>query len=101
MLWATLEQLRLSLDSVFKESCKSILELATSAKSLWIRKSPQERRDFLNTILSNPILDGLTVRYELKKPFAVLVEMSEKESWCGRRDSNSRLPGSKPGTLSS
>ncbi len=64
------------------ESVKSILELATSAKSLWIRKSAQERKDFLNMILSNPILEGVNVRYELKKPFAVLVKMSEKENWC-------------------
>ncbi len=99
-----LEQLRLSLQDTFMESVKSILELATSAKSLWIRKSAQERKEFLNMILSNPILDGVNVRYELKKPFAVLVKMSEnpeKESWCGRRDSNSRLLGSKPSTLSS
>jgi hypothetical protein len=27
-------------------------------------------------ILSNPILDGVNVRYELKKPFAVLVKMA-------------------------
>ncbi len=69
------------------ESVKSILELATSAKSLWIRKSAQERKDFLNMILSNPILEGVNVRYELKKPFAVLVKMSEKEDWCARKDS--------------
>lgn len=73
------------------ESVKSILELATSAKSLWIRKSAQERKEFLNMILSNPILDGVNVRYELKKPFAVLVKMlenPEKESWCARADLN-------------
>lgn len=72
------------------ESVKSILELATSAKSLWIRKSAQERRDFLNMILSNPVLEGVTVRYELKKPFAVLVKMSEKEDWCPGTESNRR-----------
>lgn len=83
-----LEQLRLSLQDTFMESVKSILELATSAKSLWIRKSAQERKDFLNMILSNPILEGVNVRYELKKPFAVLVEMSKKEDWCSREDSN-------------
>jgi hypothetical protein len=85
-------------------SLKKLIPLATSAKSLWIRKSAQERKEFLNMILSSPILDGVNVRYELKKPFAVLVKMSEnpeKESWCGQRDSNSRHPGSKPGTLSS
>ena len=87
-LLAQLEQLRLSLQDTFMESVKSILELATSAKSLWIRKSAQERREFLNMILSNPVLEGVTVRYELKKPFAVLVKMSEKEDWCPGLDLN-------------
>ena len=71
------------------ESVKSILELATSAKSLWIRKSAQERKEFLNMLLSNPILEGINVRFELKKPFAVLVNMSKKEDWCAIGDLNS------------
>ena len=83
-----LEQLRLSLQDTFMESVKSILELATSAKSLWNTRSAQDRKEFLNSILSNPILDGVTVRYELKKPFAVLVKMSEKEDWCPGPDLN-------------
>ncbi len=99
-LLGQLEQLRLSLQDTFMESVKSILELATSAKSLWIQKSPQERKEFLNMILSNPILEGVNVRYELKKPFAVLVKMSEKEDWCSRQDSNLQPTGSKPGILS-
>jgi hypothetical protein len=33
----------------------------------------QERKEALDHVLSNPILDGLTVRFELKKPFAVLM----------------------------
>lgn len=86
---------------IVAETAKTILELATSAKSLWISKSHQERRDFLDMVLSNPILDGLTVRYELKKPFAVLLKMSEKVEWRALRDSNSRPTGSKPATLSS
>jgi hypothetical protein len=64
------------------ETAKTVLELATSAKSLWIDRSAYERREFLNKVLSNPILDGLTVRYELKKPFAVLLKMNEKDKWC-------------------
>jgi hypothetical protein len=63
------------------ETAKTVLELATSAKSIWITKSPQERREFLDLILSIPILEGVNVRYELKKPFAVLVELSEKNKF--------------------
>jgi hypothetical protein len=91
-----LEQLRLSLQDTFMESVKSILELATSAKSLWNTRSAQDRKEFLNSILSNPILDGVTVRYELKKPFAVLVKMSEKEDWCPGPDLNRHGPLLEP-----
>lgn len=83
-----LEKLQKSLTSAVMETAKTVLELATSAKSLWKSKSPQERREFLDTILSNPILDGLTVRYQLKKPFAVLVKMNENVEWCPGLDLN-------------
>lgn len=74
-----LEALQKSLMDVAIETAKPVLELATSAKSLWIDRSAYERREFLNKVPSNPILDDLTVRYELKKPFAALVKMKEKD----------------------
>lgn len=83
-----LEALQKSLTSAVMETAKSVLELAISAKSLWITKSPQERREFLNMLLSNPILDGLTVRFTLKNPFAVLLKMNETKEWCPGRDLN-------------
>lgn len=86
-----LEAHQKSLTSALMETAKTVLELATSAKSLWISKSSQERREFLDLILSNPILDGLTVRFELKKPFAVLIKMAEKSEnveWCAGKDLN-------------
>jgi site-specific DNA recombinase len=95
-----LAALQKSLTSAVMETAKSVLELATSAKSLWISRSAYERREFLNKVLSNPILDGLTVRYELKKPFAVLLKMNENDNWCSRQDLNLQPPGSKPGALS-
>jgi site-specific DNA recombinase len=99
-LLGQLEQLRLSLQDTFMESVQSILELATSAKSLWIRKSAQERKDFLNMILSNPTLEGVNVRYELKKPFAVLVNMSKNEDWCPGPDLNWHVGITQPRILS-
>ena len=61
---------------------KLLLELATSAKSLWKGRSPEERRAYLDKVLSNPILNGVTIEFELKKPFAVLVQMTENVEWC-------------------
>ena len=96
-----LEALQKSLTSIVAETAKSILELAISAKSKWISTSAQERRQLLDKILSNPILDGLTVQKKKKKPFAVLVKMAGNEKWRARKDSNLRHLGSKPSTLSS
>jgi hypothetical protein len=36
--------------------------------------SPKNWRDFLDKLVSNPVLDGLTVRFNLKKPFMWLVK---------------------------
>jgi site-specific DNA recombinase len=79
-----LKQLRVlqkSLTSTVVETCKSVIELANNAKSLWITQSPYERKKVLDVLLSNPVLDGSTIRYDLKKPFALLKEMSGDEKW--------------------
>ena len=96
-----IETLQLSLTSAVVETVHSVLELAKSAKSFWISQTTVERKKVLEMILSNPVLDGATVRYELKKPFKVLSEMKVFNEWRTLRDSNSRPIGSKPTTLSS
>ncbi len=53
-----------------------------------------ERHGLLNEVVSNPVLDGPTLRFDLKKPFAVLVKMKGKEEWRTRSDSNARPPDS-------
>lgn len=83
-----LKRAQLSISNAGMETAKTILELCTSAKSLWEKRTPLERREFLNEILSNPVLDGPTVRYELKKPFRILSEMKESEKWRTRKGSN-------------
>lgn len=66
----------------FYETSEKILELAKNAETLWFSRSPQERVDFLKMILSNQVLDGTNIRYDLRKPFAVLAEMNKTEEWC-------------------
>ncbi len=83
-----LETLQKGLTSAVMETAQTVLELATSAKSLWKQGTPEERRNFLDKLLSNPILDGVNVRFTLKKPFAVLVQMTENVDWCAGRDLN-------------
>lgn len=96
-----IEVLQLSLTSAVIETVQSVLELARNAKLLWISQSPAEKKKVLDMILSNPILDGSNIRYDLKKPFRILKEMKGNKEWRTLRDSNSRPIGSKPTTLSS
>ncbi len=86
-----LKQLRVlqkSLTSSVIETCKSVIELANNAKSLWITQSPEERKKVLDVLLANPILDGTTVRYDLKRPFKLLSEMRGDLKWRTGQESN-------------
>ena len=85
-----LEMLQLSLTSAVLESANSILELAKNAKSLWKMQSISERKNLLDMVLSNPVLNGLNVEFNLRKPFDVLVEMKGNTEWRTRQDSNLR-----------
>lgn len=76
-----MEKAQLAINDVAGETVKSILQLATNAESLWKRRSPRERRQLLEKILSNPVLDGATVRYEIIKRLRLLSEMKEDPKW--------------------
>jgi len=39
-------------------TAQHVLELARSAKNIWMVRSPEERRDLLAKLLCNPVLDG-------------------------------------------
>jgi len=68
------------IDDAYLETAKKILELAKMAKPLWDMRTKEQKRDFLERILSNRVLDGVTVRYELKKPFQTLSEMASSST---------------------
>ncbi len=71
------------IDGAYLVTARKVLELAKSAKALWETRTKEEKRDFLEQILSNRVLDGLTVRYELKKPFSLVAKMASSPAWGG------------------
>src|SRR5690606_15467685 len=85
-----LEQANVMITDASMETAKTILELATNAESLWKTATPQERKEFLEQLLSNPVLNGTTVEYQIRKPFVTLSEMKQDKEWRRGRDSNSR-----------
>jgi hypothetical protein len=40
----------------------------------------------LKKVVSNPVLDGPTIRYDLQKPFEVIAQMSGNENWRSQGD---------------
>ena len=85
-----IERLTLLISDEAMTSVKKVLELAINAKSLWKTMDRQERLEYLKKVCSNQTLDGLTVQYQLQKPFARLAVWKESEEWRRVRDSNSQ-----------
>ncbi len=65
-----------------------LLELAQRAHELYVSQSPHEQRRLLNVVVSNCTLRDGTVRYDLRKPFDLLADISESNNWRRARDSN-------------
>jgi hypothetical protein len=90
LLKGRLENDYLTAQQLVRERLKFTLELAKEAESNWKKATPSDRIVLLKNVLSNFSLDGLNVRYDLKKAFAVLAEIKIKgvsEKWCPPRDS--------------
>lgn len=81
------------IDNAYLVTAQEILELAQNAKTLWLGRTKEEKRDFLEMILSNQVFDYPSVRYTLKKPFRTLSEMASSSDWLRLLDSNQRPSG--------
>ncbi len=76
-----LEKAQLSINEAAAETVESIIELATNAESLWKHMTTEERKLLLDKLLSNRVLDGVNVRYEIINPLRTLSEMKKDLSW--------------------
>lgn len=85
-LQAELEDMQRLGSATSRETAQSIIELCRSAKKLYLSRSSQERRDFLEMLLSNPRLRGASLEFDYRKPFLILVEMNETGEWLARLD---------------
>ena len=83
-----LEESQLAINDAWKTTAERVFELAINAKTLWDLGSVEQKLELLKRLCSNPVLDGPTIRYELKKPFTTIAEMRENEKWRSLWDSN-------------
>ena len=77
----------------------TVLHLARNAKDIYESSNLDKKQLFLRFIFSNLQLDGENLHLELKEPFFSMQKMSDEPEWLGRKDSNLRMPGPKPGAL--
>jgi DNA invertase Pin-like site-specific DNA recombinase len=77
-----------SVDDAYLVTASRVLELAKSAKKLWLSRSPDERVELLARLVCNLRLEGRNVLFDLKKPFALLTQMRDSGDWRPQGDSN-------------
>lgn len=85
-----IERLTLAINDEGMISVQKVFELAINAKSLWKGMEPLHRLEYLKKIMFEPKLEGLTIRYQLEKPFARLASWQENCEWRRERDLNPR-----------
>jgi DNA replicative helicase MCM subunit Mcm2 (Cdc46/Mcm family) len=87
-LSADIQALQSQMSGAYRETALTTIELCKDAKSMYLDRNLAERVDFLKRVVSNPLVSGGTIRFEMKKPFAVLAQMASSSNWRLHGDSN-------------
>ena len=86
-----LSSLAESVDADFDLAMKTI-ELSHRAESLYLNANPDQKRRLITSLLSNCILDGVTLIPTYQNLFSIIAKGIESENMRRGRDSNPRYP---------
>jgi hypothetical protein len=86
-------------DESYLITAQTVLGLARRAREIYESSNMSEKQQLLNFVFSNLKLDCENLHVELRKPFDTIVNLHDQPEWLGRKDSNLRMPGPKPGAL--
>ena len=64
-----------------KENVGKAIDFATNLSNLMKAASPDEKNMLLKRLLTNCVLDGETLKYEIKAPFDKLLTCSNYKKW--------------------
>lgn len=93
-----LEQLQ-EAENNYYVTAKYLLDLTNRAYELFMSSEVEEKRHLIKLILSNLELKDENIVCNVVSPFDMILKMSDSHLWLGRKDSNLRMPGPKPGAL--
>jgi site-specific DNA recombinase len=77
-----------------------ILDLAKRAHQIFQKADVSEKRQLLNYVFQNCTLNDKKLYYELRSPFDIIAQHSNRSIWYPRKDSNPQPSGPKPDALS-
>ena len=77
----------------------NILNLLTNIEKTYLMSDIDAKKQILNTVLQNSYLKDGKLSYIYKKPFNIFAKGLNYLEILGRKDSNLRMPGPKPGAL--
>jgi site-specific DNA recombinase len=83
----------------FYDNIQRIMEIARDAPLTLLSSKIDRRRELLTLVLSNLTLHENQLRWEYKKPFDIMYQTAQSQTWLGWRDSNPRMHGPKPCAL--
>lgn len=70
-------------DEDFLLTCSMVLELGRNAYKIFKSSEPNEKRQLLNFLLQNCLLDGQKLVFNLKQPFDAILTYARNENWRG------------------
>ena len=83
----------------FEITVEYLLDVASRSYSLFKSSGIDVKRKILKLVFPNFYLDGQNLSYDIRKPFNIFAKGLNYLENLGRKDSNLRMPGPKPGAL--
>jgi hypothetical protein len=68
-------------DARFKTALSGLVKLAAKTKNLFESSKTEEKRQLIGIVFSNLQLEGSTLRYTLRKPFDLFVDLASIPEW--------------------
>lgn len=77
-------------DESYYLTANRVMSIAKRAEEILKNSEPEPRRQFLNLLFQNLVLDGKKLDFELKTPFDAVLQVASCPTMRGRLDSNQR-----------
>ena len=78
-------------DYEYQNTVATVISVARRAKSIFDNSSePARKRQFLNYLLQNPVVNEKKLYFTIASPFNLVLELASNPNWLPRQDSNLR-----------